>query len=88
MSPGSEPGIGILIDWEAVEKLAAPRCHCGEELTQARPPMLDQTSWNRHELLKGWALSGRNPATYYLGLNLCRCSILIIARSAQQIASE
>ena len=49
---------------------------------------LDQTSWNRHELLKGWVLSGRNPAPYYLGLNLCRCSILIIARSAQPIASE
>lgn len=52
MSPGSEPGIGILTDWEAVEKLS------------------------------------RRPAPYYLGLNLCRCSILIIVRSAQPIASE
>jgi len=27
--------------------------------------MLDQTSWSRHELLNGWALSGKNPAPYY-----------------------
>jgi hypothetical protein len=57
MSPGSETEIGISIDWEAVEKPSRRHVVIARKLTQVRPPMLDQISWNRHELLKGWALS-------------------------------
>jgi hypothetical protein len=39
-------------------------------------------------LLIDLAVSGRNPPPRYLGLKQCRCSILIIVRSAQEIAPE
>jgi hypothetical protein len=63
MRPGSEPRDRNFNRLGGGGK-TAPRYHWGEELTRAWPPMLDQTSWNRHELLKGWALSGKNPAPY------------------------
>jgi hypothetical protein len=61
-----------------------------EELTKPchRCWIKDQTSWNQQELMRDGLFPKRSPAPYYLGLNLCRCSILMIARSAPPIASE
>jgi hypothetical protein len=65
MSPGSEAGMEFQPIGRRWKSSRSARLSLREELTQAQPPMLDQTSWNRHELLKGWALSGKNPAPYY-----------------------